>query len=118
LPPAALLFDLLPLFELWLLSLIDDTPAVFLLPLLFVTTAVFDETLLALVLVGMLTFVSTTPLRFGEPILLLFVLVVFVVLSLPPQPAAKLAAARTKDKASLDRIRFFLPCLLLQNRKA
>jgi hypothetical protein len=105
-----------------LLSLIDDTPAVFLLPLLFVTTAVFDETLLALVLAGMLTFVSTTPFRLGEPVvfaLLAFPLfVVVVVLSLPPQPVINIPVARTSGKASFNRIRFFLRFFVLKKRQA
>jgi len=110
---------------LWLLSFIDDTPAVFLLPLLFVTTAVFDETVLALVLAGMLAFVSTTPFLLGEPVLLLFAALVFplfvvlvVVLSLPPQPAISIAAARTNGRAGFNRIRFFLRFFVLIKRSA
>jgi hypothetical protein len=37
------------------------TPAVFSLPLLLVTTPVFDETLLRFALAGMFAFVSTAP---------------------------------------------------------
>jgi len=120
LPPA-----LFPLFALWLLSFIDDTPAVFLLPLLFVTTAVFDETVLALVLAGMLALVSTTPFLLGEPVLFPFAVLVFplfvvvvVVLSLPPQPAISIAAARTTGRAGFNRIRFFLRFFVLIKRWA
>jgi uncharacterized membrane protein YfhO len=48
------------------------TPLVFLFPLLLVTTAVFEDTVLLFVLAGILAFVSTTPSRGGFPVLLAF----------------------------------------------
>jgi hypothetical protein len=78
------------------------TPAVFLFPLLFVTTAMFDGTLLPLVLVGIFTFVSTTAFLFGT-LLLLGVLLAFVFDSPPPQPTSKTAPARTTGRVSFIR---------------
>jgi hypothetical protein len=103
-----LLLLLFALLALWLLVFVVATPEVFLLPLLFMTTAVFEETVLALVFAGMLTFVSTMPFLFGEALLLValfaFPLLPLFVLSPPPQPASRAAPARTTEKAIFLRI--------------
>jgi hypothetical protein len=88
LPPLALLF-------------IGFTPAVLSLPLLLVTTAVLDGTELPLVLGLILLLVSTTP--FLVALLLPLPLPAFV-LSPPPQPVAKPAAASKHKTARVRRI--------------
>lgn len=57
------------------------TPDVFSLPLLFVTTPVFVETLLRFAFAGTLALVSTAPWRGGLPALLLFEFAPALVLS-------------------------------------
>jgi hypothetical protein len=85
-------------------SLIDLTPAVFLFPLLLVTTPVFEETLLLFVFSGMLTLVSTTPSRGGFPaLLLLFAWLLFVSVALHP---ARTAAPSTTASTKVLRIYF------------
>jgi hypothetical protein len=99
------------LFRLRLLAfpfaLVDFMPAVFLLPLLFVTTAVFDETVLLFVFDGMLTFVSTTPSRGGSPTLL-FVFARLEFVSVEPHPARPTAPPSTNARAKVFRIFFFI----------
>jgi hypothetical protein len=78
-------------------------PAVFVLPLLLVTTAVFEGTVLPLVFAGMLAFVSTMPFRltpFVFEVALVFKLVLLAlvfafvfVLSQPTDNAASAIAA-------------------------
>lgn len=83
---------------------VDLIPAVFLFPLLLVTTAVFDETLLLFVFAGMLAFVSTTPCRGGFPTLLF----ALVLVSLEPQAAKVKAPPTTNARARVRRICFLL----------
>jgi hypothetical protein len=90
----------LRLLALWF-SFVDLIPAVFLLPLLLVTTAVLDETLLLFVFAGMFTFVSTTPSRGGFPTLL-FARFVFV--SVEPHPTMVNAPVSTRAKTKVRRI--------------
>jgi hypothetical protein len=85
------------------LALIDRTPLVFLFPLLFVTTAVFDDTLLLFVFAGRFAFVSTTPWRGGLPALL-FAWFEFV--SVVLHPARKPPTATTSSRAKVLSIRF------------
>src|SRR5215210_3969144 len=96
------------MLPLWLFALVVVTPAVFLLPLSLVTTAVFDETVLPFRFDGMFLFVSTTPSRAGLPLvaapfeLALFMLAfVALPLSLVPQAASAHAAASTNGRANL-----------------
>src|SRR6266576_7295187 len=88
----------------FLLPLIDFTPAVFALPLSFVTTPVFDETVLLLAFAGILAFVSTTPVRGGLPTLLLLVFAPVLALSVVPQPARAAVPINTNASAKLRRI--------------
>jgi hypothetical protein len=79
--------------------LVVETPLVFWFPLLFTTTAVFEETVFGLTLA--LTFVSTMPFRLAVDAAAFDVLVLeLVVVSEPPQPANK--AAAEKAQASTD----------------
>jgi hypothetical protein len=99
------------------LLLVDLIPAVFALPLSFVRTAVFDDTVLLFAFFGMLALVSTTPSRGGFPtvlvlaallfaaVLALLVFAALLVLSVAPQPAKAAAAPTTNASAKLRRIR-------------
>jgi hypothetical protein len=100
---ALALLELLPL-ELPVLAFL--TPAVLSLPLLLVTTAVFEGTVLPLVFGLMLLLVSTTPLRVALLLPLLAVLPEFVLLS-PPQ-ALHMPAAASKQRVAIVR-RIFAP---------
>jgi hypothetical protein len=103
-----LLVFLLPAFLLCVFAVfVVCTPAVFLFPLLFVTTAMFDGTLLPFVLAGILAFVSIIPFRFGT-LLLLVALLLFAFDSPPPHPTNKTAPARTTGRVSFIRTKFLL----------
>lgn len=93
-------------------SLVDLTPFVFLLPLLLVNTAVFDETFSLFVFAGTLALVSTTPVRGGFPALLL-VFAPFVLDSVDPQLARESAPPTTKASAKVRCIDFVPPMFLL-----
>jgi hypothetical protein len=81
-------------------SFVDLTPAVFLFPLLLVTTAVFDETVLLFVFEGMFTLVSTTPSRGGSPTFV-FVFARLVLVSVELQPARPIAPLSTNARAKV-----------------
>jgi hypothetical protein len=87
----------------------DLMPAVFLFPLLLVTTAVFDETVLLFVFAGMLALVSTTPCRGGLPALVFAWLVLSVVL----HPAKDTAPPSTSTRDKVRRIGFVPPVFML-----
>jgi hypothetical protein len=76
------------LFLFELLLFVDRTPSVFALPLSLVSTAVFDETVLLLVLAGMFALASTTPSRAGLPVLVFEVELVLVAVPQPVRAAA------------------------------
>jgi hypothetical protein len=107
----------LPLLP-WPASFVVLTPEVFELPLLLVTTAVLDETVLPFAFERTLAFVSITPSLAGLPVVvaplafaaLAFAVLVFefVVVLSPPQPIVKLAAAKTAASAKVRRIKFLL----------
>jgi hypothetical protein len=82
---------------------VGRTPAVLSLPLLFVTTAVFEGTVLPLVFGFMLALVSTTPLRVA--LLLLPALPEF---ALSPPQALHIPAAASKQRVAIVR-RIFAP---------
>jgi len=106
-PYGLLLALALALLALPLLALLVFlTPAVLSLPLLLVTTAVFEGTVLPLVFGLMLLLVSTTPLRVALLLPVLPVLPEFVLLS-PPQ-ALHMPAAASKQRVAIVR-RIFAP---------
>jgi hypothetical protein len=84
------------------LALVDFIPAVLALPLLLVTTAVLDVTVLPLRFLGKLAFVSMT-LFLLVVVFVTLVLVLALLLS-PSHPISKLAAASKHKEANVRRI--------------
>jgi hypothetical protein len=84
--------------------LVVETPAVFSLPLLFCTVAVFDGAVRLFMFGETFALVSTTPFLVAPPL--------FDAVS-PPQAAESPASASANRRAEV-RLIFFLPCLLLQ----
>jgi hypothetical protein len=82
-------------------ELSELTPAVLALPLLLVTTAVFDGTVLEFAVGLMLALVWTAPFRVA-------LLLLEFVWSSPPQPARKLATMSATGRAKVRRIEFLL----------
>ena len=84
------------------LPLTERTPDVFSLPLSFVSTPVFDETLLRFAFAGMLALVSTAPCRAGLPAAFaLFAFAPVLALSEAPQPLRAAAPMSTNASAKL-----------------
>ena len=98
-------YGLLLALELALPLLAFLTPAVLSLPLLLVTTAVFEGTVLPLVFGFILLLVSTTPLRVALLLLVLPALLEFV---LPSPQALHMPTAASKHRVAIVR-RIFAP---------